>query len=164
MLRHWIASLINDLYYVQVWEERLRVVDVKRRTLFDEPPQLAISTTGPKMIVAAGHSAKAAAMAGGAMLINPFSHPRQLLADFAMGEKLLKYAFQQLNHGRWLPSSPRVIIQPMAKLEGGLTQIEQRAWRELGLGAGAMDVVLYTGPELDPAQIDFAALKAAQPD
>ncbi len=163
MLRHWIASLINDLYYVQVWEERLRVVEVKRGTLFDEPPLLAISTTGPKMIVAAGHQAKAAVAAGGAMLVNPFNHPRQLLADFAMGEKLLQYAFKQLNRGRWLPSSPRVIIQPMAKLDGGLTQIEQRAWRELGLGAGAMDVVLYTGPELDPAKIDFAALKAAQP-
>lgn len=163
MLRHWIASLINELYYVQVWEERLRVVDVKRRTLFDEPPQLALSTTGPKMIVAAGHQAKAAAAAGGVRVINPFSHPRQLLADFANAEKLLQYAFKQLSRGRWLPSSPRVIIQPMAKLDGGLTQIEQRAWHELALGAGAMDVVLYTGPELDPARIDFAALKAAQP-
>ena len=159
-----LLGAFTSLYYVQVWDNRLRVVDVKRRTSFDQPPLLAMMPGNgrPRRIAAVGHQARAAAMAGDATLINPFSHPRQLLADFAAAEMLLRYAFKQLGQGFWFAPSPRVVIQPMDKLDGGLTQIEQRAWRELGLGAGAMDVVLYTGPQLDPAQIDFGVLKAAQ--
>lgn len=33
----------------------------------------------------------------------------------------------------------------MEKAEGGLTMIEIRAFREMGLGAGARDVAIYQG-------------------
>ena len=33
--------------------------------------------------------------------------------------------------------SPIIVVHPMEKIEGGLTGIEHRAFRELALGAGA---------------------------
>ena len=43
---------------------------------------------------------------------------------------------------------PEVIMHPMEKLEGGITDIECRVYRELALGAGAIEVHLHVGDEL----------------
>ncbi|WP_343855877.1 rod shape-determining protein MreB [Aliiglaciecola litoralis] len=87
--------------------------------------------------------------------INPFSHPRVLFNDFYIAEKLLQHAFRKLsNIGFWRPK-PKVILHPMEKIEGGLTMIEKRAFRELALGAGASDIKLYTGSPLNVSAIDF---------
>ena len=53
-----------------------------------------------------------------------------------------------------------IILQPMEKLEGGLTQIEKRAFRELAFGAGAYDVYLYSGTPLVTQGVDLNELTA----
>jgi len=45
------------------------------------------------------------------------------------------------------------MIHPTENIEGGLTQIEQRAFRELGMAAGGCQVKVWDGPELDDAQV-----------
>lgn len=40
----------------------------------------------------------------------------------------------------------------MEKVEGGLSQIEDRIFRELAFGAGALKVVVHTGAELTDSQ------------
>jgi len=43
---------------------------------------------------------------------------------------------------------PRVLIQPLEMTEGGLSEVEDRLFRELALGAGARKVVIWVGKEL----------------
>lgn len=81
----------------------------------------------------------------------PFSNARLLVADFTVAERLLKQAVKTLVPTRFLRLSlaPRLLIQPMERLEGGLSMVEARILTELGLGSGARKVQLYIGEPLD---------------
>lgn len=85
----------------------------------------------------------------------PFSNPRLLVADFNAAAALLKQAMQQLLPKRFLRLKlpPRLLIQPLECLEGGLSQVEERILLELGLGSGARTVRLHVGAELDAAGV-----------
>jgi rod shape-determining protein MreB len=81
-------------------------------------------------------------------LVNPLDHPRLLIADFAYAEKLLRHGIYRVYEKTVLPRSPRLIIHPMEKTEGGISDIEQRMYTELGLGAGARKVYVHDGVPL----------------
>jgi hypothetical protein len=85
----------------------------------------------------------------------PFSNQRLLVADFAAAERLLQRAIGQLLPKRFLRLSvpPQLLIQPLERLEGGLSQVEERILLELGLGCGARKVRLHMGPVLDSAGV-----------
>lgn len=139
MFSRFINKLGTTLY-VQIWENRIRVVDVDSDNVFDEQPLLQFNRlkNGKVEVVAFGNQAYVDA-------VNPFSHPRVLLADFFIAELLLKKIIQKLSGKKLTLSAPVVIIHPMEKTEGGLTMIEIRALREMALGAGARDVTIYQG-------------------
>ena len=92
-------------------------------------------------------------------VVNPFKYPRLLVHDFVVAEKILQHDFTELHKTRWIAPSPRVIFQPMEKLEGGVTGIEERAYRELCLGAGAREVLLHIGDALSTSTLDFNEFK-----
>lgn len=46
-------------------------------------------------------------------------------------------------------------------VEGGLSEVEERLFRELALGAGARKMALWTGQELRPDQV-MDVIKAAK--
>jgi hypothetical protein len=84
-----------------------------------------------------------------------FSNARLLVADFAAAQQLLQDAVAQLLPRRFLRLSwpPEMLIQPLERLEGGLSQVEERILLELGLGSGARTVRLHLGAELDSAGV-----------
>lgn len=126
--------------YVQIWENRIRAVDIDSNNVFDEQPLLQFNSlkNGKLDVVAFGNQAYVDA-------VNPFSHPRTLLRDFFIAELLLKQIIQKLGGKKLTLSAPVIIVHPMEKTEGGLTMIEIRALREMALGAGARDVAIYQG-------------------
>ncbi|WP_299806115.1 rod shape-determining protein [uncultured Shewanella sp.] len=141
MFRRFIDKFSSTLY-VQIWENRIRVVDIKTNVVFDEKPQLQVEQgkNGAQIVTAFGNKAYVNPL-------NPFSHPRALLNDFFVAERLLKEIINKLGDNKRLAPAPRLIIHPMEKTEGGLTMIEIRAFREMALGAGARDVVIHQGHE-----------------
>lgn len=84
----------------------------------------------------------------------PFSHPRLLVGDFGNAERALKEAIDTVLPRRFLRLAPRLLIQPMERLEGGLTALEQRVLLELGHGCGARTVRIHVGPLLDDASVE----------
>lgn len=82
----------------------------------------------------------------------PFSHPRMLVGDFTAAEACLK-ALVAKARGSGLVLKTDMIIHPMDKLEGGLTQIESRVFQELAMGAGASKVVVWSGAALGDAEV-----------
>lgn len=80
--------------------------------------------------------------------VNPFAHPRTIFADFTVGEKLVQHGIRSMIGGFASASPALGIIHPLEKTEGGLTEIERRALKEMGLGAGFRECRVYTGPEL----------------
>ena len=51
------------------------------------------------------------------------------------------------------------MIHQLEKTEGGLTDIEDRVLRELALGAGAREVVIYLGDKIDVTTQSFDKVK-----
>ena len=79
----------------------------------------------------------------------PFSHERTLLANFTNADRLMKKGLAQLR--TFL--TPVVVVHPLERLEGGLTEIEERAYQELAVGAGAARAIVWTGHELSDAEV-----------
>jgi rod shape-determining protein MreB len=46
-----------------------------------------------------------------------------------------------------------VVIHPLEKIEGGLSQVEERLFHELAVGAGASKVVVWAGAPLSDAEV-----------
>jgi rod shape-determining protein MreB len=76
-----------------------------------------------------------------------------LLADFTMAEHQLKGGIKKL---RQSILSPNILIHPMELTDGGLTQVELRAFRELGLGVGGSKVATWEGAVLKGAAVSKA--------
>ncbi len=156
----WLLSKFSTTFYIQIWENRLKITDIENNQVFEELPLVAIQTTGKgeKIIVAVGNNAKLE-MGENTEVLNPFLHPRVLIADFTVAEKLLQLAFKKLNTGKLFATKPRAIVHPMVKTEGGLSNIENRAFLELAYGAGAYDVIVYEGTALPTSGMDYERIK-----
>lgn len=50
-------------------------------------------------------------------------------------------------------------MHQLEKLEGGLTDIEERVLRELALGMGAREVLIHSGDRLSVRTLTFSDLK-----
>ena len=147
-----LTSLL-PLVYIQITPELLTVRDVKTGTTVAEIPELAISAEPKARIIAVGPQARLAAASEPATVLNPFAHPRTLVSDFTAAEQLLKYQLLRvLKSSIWRPS-PCVVLHPMGRSEGGYTQVERRAFREMALGAGASQVFLWIGRPLTDAEL-----------
>ena len=85
------------------------------------------------------------------MAPQPFSHPRTLLGNFTNAEFFLKTLVAEVK-GRFL-LKPDMLVHPLERVEGGLTQIEERAFEELARGAGASKVKVWSGAVLSDAQV-----------
>ena len=138
----------QDLY-VQVWENRIKIQSVQGQKIYDQAPLVAIETTsgGQKVVFEVGNKCRSLDPKQ-YQIINPFSHPRMLLGDFMVAEKLLQFAIKELHKENFFTPAPRIIFHPMEKIEGGLNIVEEKAFRELCLGAGARSVTLHLGDEL----------------
>jgi rod shape-determining protein MreB and related proteins len=160
MLKYIIGKFSSTLY-IEIWEDRIKVTDMKTGTTFDEKPLVAIKTNnkGFKSISAIGNNTIYAESEINIKVVNPFSHPRTLLSDFEIGERLLRYIFQKLSRNTIFKAAPAVVIHPMEKTEGGLTMIEKRAFKELAFSAGAREAVIYQGHQLSRHDFDFEAIK-----
>lgn len=88
----------------------------------------------------------------------PFSHPRSLIGDFTAAAATLKALVAEARQGFSLKTE--MLIHPMEQVEGGLTQIEERVFQELCVGAGASRVVVWLGAALTDAQV-LDKMKAA---
>lgn len=146
--------------YVQIWEKRIRATDIDSGKIFDESPLLALEKKGRREVVVAAGNRASSVSGGNVRVINPFSHPRLLLRNFVAAEKLLQHIFRELLGDKLLGPSPVVVLHPMQKTQGGLTEIEIRAFRELGLGAGARESLVYQGEELTRHTFDLQKVRA----
>ena len=79
---------------------------------------------------------------------SPFTTARLLVGTFSAAEPSLSKLVKALLPKGILKRSPRIVIQPMEMVEGGLSEVEERLLKELALSAGAFKVVLHCGNEL----------------
>jgi len=150
----WLKLIAGFLsggpFYVRINRERIAARDVGTGNTLECKAILGLD--GSDRVVSVGDPVSPSAV----RTVNPFEHPRILVADYVVAEKILQHVFKILSRNRWLAPSPVVLIHPDVELAGGLTQIETRALRELAEGAGARKVAIHYGRLLTDQEIlDF---------
>jgi rod shape-determining protein MreB len=83
----------------------------------------------------------------------PYSHARMLIGNFNSAEALLKKGVKEVAKAGLFAVSPQVLVHPIELIDGGLSQIEERVFRELALGSGARSFVLWTGNPLTDQEV-----------
>ena len=81
-----------------------------------------------------------------------FSSQGKLVDNFAAAAKCLKAALSEAR-GSGFVLSTRVVIHPIEKIDGGLTQVEERLFLELAVFAGATKVIVWVGAQLSDAEV-----------
>lgn len=149
-----MLSSLRPTLYVRLSPQRLTVRNAKTGTELSEVPEVALSRKGGKLaILGLGSAARAAPRDGDAQIVNPFAHPRSLVSDFLPAEQLLKAFVRRALPKFVFGAAPRIVMHPLGDPEGGFTGVEARALREMAMGAGASDVVVWQGPALTDAQL-----------
>jgi hypothetical protein len=79
------------------------------------------------------------------------SHPRTLMGDFSAIESLFRSAVKELTPGWLLRPRLKILVHLVPEAEGGYTNVEQRAFQEAAVTAGARacKVVLGVQPLSD---------------
>ena len=127
----------TSILYIQVWEHRIRITRFPDGDILERTPPAGT---------------------------NPFSHPRTLLNHFSQAEAFIRACITDAIGNHLAKASPIVVIHPMEKLDGGLTQIERRAFLELGYGAGAREVHVHTGHPLSQVTRDTLGTLEQDPE
>ncbi len=148
-----MLSALTPLLYIQISPERLTIRKPKSGQTRSEVPELAIGLPPERRVIAVGAQARPAAAAQSAELVNPFAHPRSLISDFTMAEQLLRHQLKAMHRPSWLAASPHIVIHPLGEPQGGFTQVELRALRELARAVGAAKVNVWTGRALTDEEL-----------
>ena len=77
---------------------------------------------------------------------SPFSTERLLIGEFTVAQALLAKGLKIVMGKKFFP--PIILMHPIEKIDGGLSQVEERVLKELAIVAGAQEVVLWVGQEL----------------
>jgi actin-like ATPase involved in cell morphogenesis len=83
----------------------------------------------------------------------PFTTTRLLVGEFQEAESLLRKGIQEIGNGGLFQVSPVVIIHPIEMVEGGLSEVEERVFRELALSSGARSVFVHIGAPLTDLEV-----------
>lgn len=155
-------SVFWQRLYIQVSASRIKVLSLKTDRVYDAPPLVAIGAeTGKFKIVAAGRDAQLLQRDQSLNVVNPFAHPRTIIGDFTVAEKLIEHAIREVTKGCWFAPFKEAIIHPEGDFEGGLTQIEYRALNELCLVAGCRRHTVYEGRPLTRSEVANVDIKGA---
>ena len=156
-----VKSFFSSTVYIQLWEERLKIVHVESQLVFEEQPYIAIDNKEKQKptVIAVGSAAYRLLGSSRYEVLNPFSHPRLLVSDFQKAETVLQYGIRAVCKTKLFQPSLIIVIHPREKLDGGLTDMECRVFRELALGVGARKVYLHSGNEIPLVGFSLSSVK-----
>lgn len=146
-------AALRPTLYIQLSPQQLSVRNPRTGKTLVEVPEVAIAYDPAPRILGMGAEARAFGAEPSVKLINPFGHPRSLVSDFSVGELLLQAFIRRAVGAGLLAIAPRVVMHPLGDPAGGFTQVELRALREMALGAGAREVVVWRGRGLTDTEL-----------
>ena len=83
----------------------------------------------------------------------PFTTTRLLVGQFKDTESLLRKGIQEIGSGGLFQVSPVVVMHPIEMVDGGLSEVEERVYRELALSVGARSVFVHVGKPLTDSEV-----------
>lgn len=154
MLKSILNRFFKNTLYIKISPDLVSVTFIEQNLVYEDKPLVALKQgqKGQRVVTAVGADAQIVGGYGSVSIHNPFDHPRSCLRDFDIAEEVLRYFIHKVA-GKGVLVRPIIVIHPLGKIEGGLTQIEWNALRELAISAGAREVYVWTGPLLDHQEV-----------
>jgi rod shape-determining protein MreB len=154
-----LRSLFSNDLLVELSENKISIKVFSSNIKYEDEPYIAIETTRKGEIVKAIGKIAKREISSKITITNPFQHPRSFIGDFFLAEKIIQHGVFEIHKSRIRPA-PRIIMHQLEKTEGGLTSIEDRVLRELAVGAGAREVVIYLGGKINTSIDSFDSVKS----
>ncbi len=82
---------------------------------------------------------------------SPFSTERLLIGNFTVAQTLLTKGIKIVMGKKFF--APLILIHPREKIEGGLSQVEERVLKDLAIIIGAQKIVLWVGNDLTDEEV-----------
>jgi rod shape-determining protein MreB len=147
--------------YIQIWPTKLAITKVKTGEVFKEDCIIAVRDDkgGETEVLAVGSAVSKVTEQH--KLVAPFEPGRLLVNDFDAAERLITHCVKTVYSKSFIQPSPRLVIHPMQLPPDGISSIELRAFRELGVSAGAREVKVYIGPGIQMCNFDYNSITSA---
>jgi hypothetical protein len=129
--RHWLS-----VRAIPHWGNPIQIEGMARVAL--RPKE-----RGGSAVVAIGQEAAPISASEDIVVYDAFCHPRVLIGGFDAALIVVREFIRQTCGTRKPWQKFRLVIQTQDDLEGGLTDIEERALQELGLRLGAGTIVIH---------------------
>lgn len=147
-----MSKTSRQTIYVQVAPHRLTLRNVRTGASVTTSPEVALPRGAQAKLLAFGAKARKQESRS-VQVLNPFAHPRTLLADPAPARMLMQVLMKQVHKRSLFGGAPGVVMHLQDDPAGGFTQLEIRGFQELGASAGAARVVVWQGPNLTDEQL-----------
>jgi actin-like ATPase involved in cell morphogenesis len=157
-----VSRAFGTTIYVRFDAKRIHATNPQTLAEFNDSPVVALRgpPNGAVVVAAVGHEAEA--LSGPDIRrVNPFAHARVVIHEFEIAQALFRYVLQRVLPPRSL-LRPHALIQPLRALQGGISDVEERALIEAIVAAGARSGSLHIGSELSPEQVLLASARRAK--
>ena len=151
-----IIDLLNRIFkstlYIKISRNLVSVRLVEKGKEIEENPIVGVNRKN--RVIAVGEEANSYEHRNikGYRVVNGFDHPRTIIGQFDMAEAALRYLVKRVVSSG-LIFRPIIIMHPTDRYEGGLSQIELRAIKDIGSSVGGREVHVWLGRELTDKEI-----------
>jgi len=140
------------IIYIRFRRETIELYYYPFEHAFEDESIIAVKKKGDKLYVSAvGKEVHDLKAEDTSVVRTPFSPFLLEPENFDLGEKVIRHLIQKGMPFKGNLFAPKVIIHPN---KGYVSEMEEEAYRELALSAGAREVVVYVGDELKPEMFE----------
>ena len=141
------SQLFKNTLYFRISSDWISVRLIEQKRELSDSPFVAFDEK--KGIIAIGAEAQKFMdqQNNGIQVLNAFDHPRTIFGSFNVEAATMRYLISKVMSKK-IFVRPIMVLHPKYRFEGGLTQIELRALRDLGESAGARLVYIWIGRDL----------------
>jgi rod shape-determining protein MreB len=82
---------------------------------------------------------------------SPFTTERLLIGIFTVAKALLTKGIKLIMGRKFF--APAILMHPLEKVDGGLSQVEEIVLKDLAISVGAQKVVVWVGHELNDSDV-----------
>ncbi len=156
--KNMIDLIINKLFkntvYVEFSDKWISVKHVETGKTFEDKPLLAVKQNkkGKNIVFAVGAEVEQLKNDTTISIHNGFFHPRVCINDFEIAQATLMHFIRKALNKKIL-FKPIIIMHPKGDLKEGLSQIEDRAIKELATAAGAQKCYVWVGRRLKDVEM-----------
>ena len=147
-----LFSSVDQIVYIRFTRDKIHFYYHPSGVYYEDEPILAVKKKGKKEIISAvGNEVFDLSEEDTSFVYTPFKPFAMEPDNFNLAEKVIRHLMQKGGDFKGALVSPSVIIHPNKTY---VSEMEEDAYREVAMNAGARKVVVYVGEKLQPENLE----------